>query len=64
VPPSSQTVPPAQLLALRHLADVRDRADGAAERLEAVLTAYSLTRHRHGGEAAARAGPPASSTAP
>jgi AcrR family transcriptional regulator len=40
---------------LRHLADVRDRADGTAERLAAVLAGYAgLIRHRHGGEAAAR----------
>jgi AcrR family transcriptional regulator len=40
---------------LQQLADVRDRADGATERLEAVLAAYAaLSRHRHGGEAAAR----------
>jgi AcrR family transcriptional regulator len=34
---------------LEHLAQVRDRADGAGERLEAVLLAYALIRHEHDG---------------
>jgi AcrR family transcriptional regulator len=34
---------------LEHLAEVRDRADGAGERLEAVLLAYALIRHEHDG---------------
>ncbi len=33
---------------LEHLAQARDRADGAAERLEAVLEAYALISHRRG----------------
>ncbi len=34
---------------LAHLSDVRDRADGAGERLEAVLEAYArLSRHSRG----------------
>jgi AcrR family transcriptional regulator len=38
---------------LQHLAEVRDRAGGAGERLEAVLEAYALIRHEHdGGELA------------
>ena len=32
---------------LKHLADVRDRAGGAGERLEAVLEAYALIAHEH-----------------
>jgi AcrR family transcriptional regulator len=40
---------------LQQLADVRDRAGAPADRLAAVLAAYAgLSRHRHGGEAAAR----------
>jgi AcrR family transcriptional regulator len=40
---------------LQQLADVRDRAGVPADRLAAVLAAYAgLSRHRHGGEAAAR----------
>jgi AcrR family transcriptional regulator len=34
---------------LQHLAEVRDRAGGAGERLEAVLEAYALIRHEHDG---------------
>jgi AcrR family transcriptional regulator len=32
---------------LEHLAEVRDRASGAAERLEAVLVAYALMSYEH-----------------
>jgi AcrR family transcriptional regulator len=40
---------------LQQLADVRDRAGAPADRLAAVLAAYAgLSRHRHGGEVAAR----------
>ena len=40
---------------LQQLAQVRDRAGGPADRLAAVLAAYAgLSRHRHGGEPAAR----------
>ena len=39
---------------LERLAELRDHANGPAERLEAVLTGYALIQHgRHGGEAAA-----------
>jgi AcrR family transcriptional regulator len=39
---------------LHHLSEVRDHADGNAERLEAVLEAYALISHeRHGTELAA-----------
>ncbi|MGH2759957.1 MAG: TetR/AcrR family transcriptional regulator [Actinomycetota bacterium] len=34
---------------LEHLAEVRDRADGAGRRLEAVLEAYALIDHEHHG---------------
>jgi AcrR family transcriptional regulator len=33
---------------LQYLAEVRDRAGGVGERLEAVLTAYAVIRHEHG----------------
>ncbi|MFF7535012.1 TetR/AcrR family transcriptional regulator [Streptomyces bobili] len=39
---------------LQHLAEVRDRAGTASERLEAVLRSYAaIARQRHGGELAA-----------
>ena len=39
---------------LKHLAEVRDQAGGAGERLEAVLEAFALISHEHhGGELAA-----------
>jgi AcrR family transcriptional regulator len=39
---------------LRHLAELRDEAVGAGERLEAVLKAYALIRYEHeGGDLAA-----------
>jgi AcrR family transcriptional regulator len=34
---------------LEYLVEVRDRADGAGERLEAVLEAYALIQHEHHG---------------
>jgi AcrR family transcriptional regulator len=34
---------------LEHLAEVRDQAGGARERLEAVLEAYALISHQHHG---------------
>jgi AcrR family transcriptional regulator len=34
---------------LEHLAELRDEAGGASERLEAVLEAYALIRHEHQG---------------
>jgi AcrR family transcriptional regulator len=34
---------------LEHVAEVRDRAGGAGERLEAVLEAYALISHQHHG---------------
>jgi AcrR family transcriptional regulator len=34
---------------LKHLAELRDEAVGAGERLEAVLEAYALIRHEHQG---------------
>ena len=34
---------------LEHLAELRDQAGGAAERLQAVLEAYALIQHEHNG---------------